>query len=167
MTIPPFYSFCNFTVSVISACTFQLSPVIRNIYKAFLCILYPSFNPFISAFHTTTFKSKNFLFHMYVTGSVTEPGFVLQTPDRLLEKHLLLFRVFCRNFIYEVSVRSQGQLLMKNHLNSFYKTLDTMIRVTEVSLISLASRRYLRSELVVKNKQRSGPQTVVMKKVKT
>lgn len=64
-------------------------------------------------------------------------------------------------------MRSQGQLLMKNHLNSFYKTLDTMIRVTEVSLISLASRRYLRSELVVKNKQRSGPQTVVMKKVKT
>lgn len=64
-------------------------------------------------------------------------------------------------------MRSQGQLLMKNHLNSFYKTLDAMIRVTEVSLISLASRRYLRSELVVKNKQRSSPQTVVMKKVKT
>lgn len=53
---------------------------------------------------------------------------------------------------------------MKNHLNSFYKTLNTMIRVTEVSVMSLASRRYLRRELVVKNKQRSGPQTVAMKK---
>lgn len=104
---------------------------------------------------------------MYVTGSVTGPSFVLQTPERLLEKHLLLFHVFCRNFIYEVSMRSQGQLLMKNHLNSFYKTLNTMIRVTEVSVMSLASRRYLRRELVVKNKQRSGLQTLAMKKVKT
>lgn len=150
MTIPPFYSFCNFTSSVIPACTLQLSPVIRNIYKAFLCTFYPSFNPFISAFHTNIFRSKNFLFHMYVAGSVTGPSFVLQTPDRPFEKHLLFFHVFCRNFIYEVSVRSQGQLLMKNHLNSFYKMLNTMIRATEVSLMSLASRHYLRSELLVK-----------------